>query len=85
MSKGKGEGEANWAEMDKRIRNRRWLWTTPELEKLGQSLSKLPDLTERAQVIELEQPAIGPRPAEPLADGAGAAGADSSKTDDDRN
>ena len=64
MSKSKGEGEPNWAEMDKRIRNRRWLWTTPELEKLDQALGKLPDMSDEAEVIELEQPAIGPRQAE---------------------
>jgi hypothetical protein len=64
MSKIKGDGEPNWAEMDKRIRNRRWLWTTPELEKLEQGLQKLPDLTGAAHLIELEQPAIGPRPAD---------------------
>jgi hypothetical protein len=79
MSKSKGEGEANLAEMDKRIRNRRWLWTTPDLEKLNQSLSKLPDLASEAQAIELEQPAIGPRPTEAEAE-AGAAG-DPSRAD----
>ena len=72
MSKSKGEGETNLgAEMDKRIRNRRWLWTMPELEKLGQSLAKLPDLASEAQLIELEQPAIGPRPADNGAEGDG--------------
>jgi hypothetical protein len=82
MSKSKGEGEANWgAEMDKRIRNRRWLWTTPELEKLGQSLSKLPDLASEAQMIELEQPAIGPRPTDVEAE----AGADSDPSGSDGN
>jgi len=77
MSKGKSEGEANWAEMDKRIRNRRWLWTTPELEKLNQALAKLPDRVGEAQEIELEQPAIGPRPADVEAGTAG----DPSRTD----
>ena len=64
MSKTKGEAEPNWAEMDKRIRAGRAMWTTPELEKLNQALSKLPDLSDQAEVIELEQPAIGPRPTE---------------------
>jgi hypothetical protein len=41
-------------------------------------------MTEEAQVIELEQPAIGPRPSDPPVD-AGAAGSNPSKGDDDPN
>ena len=84
MSKSKGDAEPNWAEADKRIRNRRWLWTTQEVEKLEQGLMKLPDLTAEAQLIELDQPAIGPKPAEPEADAVTHDGA-GSETDDDSN
>jgi hypothetical protein len=82
MGKNKGDAEPNWAEADKRIRNRRWLWTTQEVEKLEQGLMKLPDLSAEAQLIELDQPAIGPKPTEPEADATGHDGAGAGVDDD---
>ena len=74
MHKTKAEQEVNMAEIDKRIRGRRPLWTPADLDKLQQGLMKLPDLTDKVEVIALEQPAIGPRPAE--SEDAGEAAAD---------
>jgi hypothetical protein len=61
MSKVKAEVETNWVEVDKRIRARRPTWTLAEAETLDQGLRRLPDVTAKADTMELEQPAIGPR------------------------
>ena len=47
-----------WAEVDKRIRNRRTDWTTEELKALEGTLKKLPDLAEDAEIIQTAQPAL---------------------------
>lgn len=49
----------NWAEVDKRIRNRRAVWTPDDLSAVEDSLRKLPDSADKAEAVELEQPAVG--------------------------
>jgi hypothetical protein len=50
--------KVNWAEVDKRIRNRRTDWTGEELKALEAALNKLPDLAEEADIVTLAQPAL---------------------------
>ncbi|MBM4356486.1 MAG: hypothetical protein FJ096_00090 [Deltaproteobacteria bacterium] len=51
--------KVNWAEMDKRVRNRRAVWTPDEQSAVEESLKKLPDSAERAESVGLLQPAVG--------------------------
>lgn len=51
--------KVNWAEVDKRIRNRRVIWTPDERQAVEESLKKLPDLTEQSETLTLAQPAVG--------------------------
>ena len=48
----------NWAEVDKRIRDRRNDWTAEELAEVEASLKKLPDLAEQAEIIDIAQPSL---------------------------
>jgi hypothetical protein len=50
--------KVNWAEMDKRIRNRRTDWSAEELKALDAALNKLPDLAEDADILHVPQPAL---------------------------
>jgi len=51
--------ETNWAQVDKRIRQRKPMWTKEEKAALEAGLNALPDMAEQYEVIELAQPAIG--------------------------
>ena len=51
--------KVNWAEMDKRILNRKAVWSPEERTALEDSLKKLADSAERSEAVELEQPAVG--------------------------
>jgi hypothetical protein len=51
--------KVNWAEVDKRVRNRRAVWTPDEISAVEESLKKLPDSAERAESLDLIQPAVG--------------------------
>jgi hypothetical protein len=51
--------KVNWAEMDKRIRGRRPSWSKEEAEALESGLKKLPDVADKAVVIEVPQPGVG--------------------------
>ena len=57
MSK-KGSSKTDWAAMDKRIRDRRPVWTAEELEQLHAALLELPDVAEKAEFIDIAQPAL---------------------------
>lgn len=70
MSKSKGE-ETNWAEVDKRIRARRPMWAPGEVETLEQTLRRLPDVATKAEALDVEQPAVGPRSTGPDHEPAG--------------
>lgn len=50
--------KVNWAEVDIRIRDRRTDWTKDELEALEKGLSKLPDVEDQAEAIDIPQPAL---------------------------
>lgn len=73
-----------WIEVDKRIRERLTTWTKDDEQELAASLAGLPDVSAKAEFIEIEQPAIGSKeaeeeaaaqedqsPAEPAAAGSG--------------
>ena len=49
----------NWAEMDKRVRGRRALWTNEEAKELDDGLKKLPDMANAVDQVTLAQPALG--------------------------
>jgi len=51
--------KVNWAEMDKRILNRRAVWTSDERNAVTESLKKLPDAADGAEALSLDQPAVG--------------------------
>lgn len=53
--------KVNWAEVDKRIRERRPSWTQDERKELAESLAKLPDLSDKVDYVEIPQPALAPR------------------------
>lgn len=58
----------NWAEVDKRIRDRRPVWTQQERDELAKGLEKLPDLAEEVEYIDIPQPALA-QPEEEEAEG----------------
>ncbi|MBM4373593.1 MAG: hypothetical protein FJ095_00800 [Deltaproteobacteria bacterium] len=51
--------KVNWTEMDKRILNRRAVWTSDERNAVTESLKKLPDAADGAEALGLDQPAVG--------------------------
>jgi hypothetical protein len=53
--------KVNWAEVDKRIRQRRPSWTQEERKELAKSLEQLPDLSDKFDYVEIPQPALAPR------------------------
>jgi hypothetical protein len=53
--------KVNWAEVDKRIRNRRKDFSAEETKTVEAALKKLPDLAEMAEIIDIPQPAIVPQ------------------------
>ncbi|MEM9697012.1 MAG: hypothetical protein AAGA56_31040, partial [Myxococcota bacterium] len=46
----------NWAEVDKRIRDRRPTWTKEEKDALEQQLQSLPDVADQAEAVSIVQP-----------------------------
>jgi hypothetical protein len=48
----------NWAEIDKRVRDRRTVWSQQERSDLNDSLKRLPDATGDCDTLELSQPAL---------------------------
>ncbi len=50
--------KVNWADVDKRIRARREVWTSQEKATLEDTLKKLPDVADKAAPLELAQPAL---------------------------
>jgi hypothetical protein len=50
--------KTNWAEVDKRIRARRAVWTQHERAELEDSLKKLPDVASEGHVLDVLQPAL---------------------------
>lgn len=50
--------KANWAEVDKRIRDRKQDWTADELKALEAGLKKLPDMEAQGELATIQQPAI---------------------------
>ncbi len=50
--------KVNWAQADKRIRDRRKDWTNAELEQLDKELLKLPDLSDKVDTLSIPQPAL---------------------------
>ncbi len=50
--------KVNWAEVDKRIRNRRKDFSADEMKTIEAGLQKLPDLAESVDVVTIPQPAI---------------------------
>ena len=55
LSRNKMSKKTNWAEVDKRIRQRR-TWKAQELQELDASLEALPDRADNAEAIQIEQP-----------------------------
>ena len=53
-----------WVEVDKRIRERLTTWTQDDEQELAAGLAELPDMADKAELIEIEQPAIGSKEAE---------------------
>lgn len=53
--------KVNWAEVDKRIRQRRPSWTQEEREELEKGLQQLPDLSDKFDYVDIPQPALAPR------------------------
>ncbi len=53
-----------WVEVDKRIRERLTTWTTDDEQELAAGLAELPDVSDKAELIEIEQPAIGSKEGE---------------------
>ncbi len=51
--------KVNWANVDKRIRERNATWSHEERAALEANLMKLPDLEEECEVSEIPQPAVG--------------------------
>ncbi len=52
--------KVNWAEADKRIRNRRKDFSADETNAIEAELKKLPDLAEQLEIIDIPQPAVAP-------------------------
>lgn len=50
--------KSNWAEMDKRIRNRRVSWSVEEKAALDSDLAALPDNAENVVAVDVPQPAF---------------------------
>jgi hypothetical protein len=70
--------KVNWAEVDKRIRNRRKDFSADEMKTVQAALDKLPDLAEEAEIIDIPQPAVAP-PEEEEEGEEGAEGAEKSE------
>ncbi len=51
--------KTNWAEIDKRIRGRRAVWSHSDRGDLEDSLKKLPDVASQADTVDMAQPALG--------------------------
>jgi len=50
--------KVNWADVDKRIRARKATWSQDDTKDLEASLKKLPDVADKAEAIDLAQPAL---------------------------
>ena len=57
----------NWADVDKRIRNRKKNFTAAESKAIEERLQKLPDLAEQVHIVDIVQPAVAP-PEEEVSD-----------------
>jgi len=53
-----------WVDVDKRIRDRLTTWTKDDERELAAGLAALPDVSDKVELIEIEQPAIGSKEAE---------------------
>ena len=56
--------KVNWAEVDKRIRDRRVSWTADERKALDKDLMSLPDVADKAEQVDIPQPAFVQQEAE---------------------
>ncbi len=56
--------KTNWAEIDKRIRGRRAVWSQQDKTDLEDSLKKLPDMAGQCDTVDMPQPAIGSKNAD---------------------
>jgi hypothetical protein len=52
--------KVNWAEIDKRIRNRKKDFSALEVKEIEEKLQKLPDLAEQVEIVTIIQPAVAP-------------------------
>jgi hypothetical protein len=52
--------KVNWADVDKRIRNRKKDFSTAEVREIEDKLMKLPDLAEHVDIVDIVQPAVAP-------------------------
>lgn len=58
----KTDSKINWAEVDKRIRNRKKDFSAEDTRNIEATLQKLPDLAEQVDIVTIQQPAVTPAP-----------------------
>lgn len=56
----KTDSKIKWAEVDKRIRNRKKDFSSEEMRNIEATLQKLPDLADHVDIVTIQQPAVTP-------------------------